>query len=278
VELKENPFSFYDFLGYFTPGAILLYLAAYFSKTIWPSAPSFQELAAQAGLDKAEAYVPFILFAYAIGHVLSFVSSITVERYSIWAMGYPSKYLLGVEHDGYFASAKKHRVLRAAIRSLVFVALLPISAMDLVFGRLLGMRDLYAKPLDNLLIKIIRDKVDSLIQTRGGLADPTPHGMASNSDFFRFAYHYAVENAPHHFPKMQNYVALFGFLRNVALILVVAFWPVAYAVAQGLVAWQVLAVLVPVSYLCFMAFVKFYRRFCLEALMATAVTFPKPAT
>lgn len=277
MELKQNPFSFYDFLGYFTPGAILLYLAAYFSGIIWPQAPSFHEIAAQAGLEKAEAYVPFVLFAYAIGHILSFVSSVTVERYSVWAMGYPSKYLLGVPYKGYFHS-EKHPILRAVIRSSVFLLILPVSMLDLFLGRLLGMRDIYAKPLDDLLIRIIREKVYHLITAKGWIADPAQHGKASNSDFFRFAYHYAVENAPHHLPKMQNYVALFGFLRNTTLILVVAFWPTAYAVLKGLVAWPALLILAGTSYLCFMAFVKFYRRFCLEALMAIAVTYDRPAT
>lgn len=277
MELKQNPFSLYDFLGYFTPGAILLYLAGYFGKVIWPSAPTFHEIATQAGLEKAEAYVPFVLFAYAIGHLLSFVSSVTIERYSIWAMGYPSKYLLGVSQAGYFHS-EKHPALRAVIRSVVFVLILPISLMDLVLGRWFGMRDLYAKPLDDLLIKIIREKVYKLITVIGGVEDPAKHGKAYGTDFFRFAYHYAVENAPHHLPKMQNYVALFGFLRNISLIVVLAFWPTTYAVAKGLVAWPALLALTVVSYLCFMAFVKFYRRFCLEALMATAVTYNKPAT
>lgn len=270
MDIKQNPFSFYDFLGYFTPGAILLYLAAYFSKTIWPQAPTFHELAAQAGLEKAEAYIPFVLFAYAIGHVLSFTSSVTIERYSLWAMGYPSKYLLGVKHKGYF-HAERHPYLRRFIRVTVFLLILPISAMDLLLGRALGMRDLYAKPLDDLLIALIRQKVWKLLTTRGGI-DPATHGTAGDHDFFRYAYHYSVENSPNHLPKMQNYVALFGFLRNISLITVLAFWPTAVGVYNGVVSWQVLLALVAVSYLAFMAFVKFYRRFCLEALMATAVT------
>lgn len=273
MNIKQNPFSFYDFLGYFTPGAMLLYLVAYFSKSVWPEAPTLHELAERAGLEKAEAYVPFVLFAYAIGHIISFTSSVTIERYSLWAMGYPSKYLLGVPRSGYFHT-DKHLLLRSAIRSLVFVLILPISAMDLVFGRVLGMRELYAKPLDELLINLIRKKVWRLLTTQGEI-DPSEHGQAGDHDFFRFAYHHSVENAPNHLPKMQNYVALFGFLRNVSLLSVFGFWLASFAVIKGFLPWQVLLALALVSYLCFMAFVKFYRRFCLEALMATAVTVPK---
>lgn len=271
MELKQNPFSFYDFLGYFTPGAILLYLASYFSKTIWQSAPNFQDLAQRAGLERAEAYVPFVLFAYTVGHLISFTSSVTIERYANWAMGYPSKYLLGVKHQGYF-HATQHPIRRVAIRLAVFLLILPISAMDLLFGRLLGMRNLYAKPLDKLLIEIIWRKVFSLMHKQGGLEDANQYGNAKNSDFFRFAYHYAVEKAPNHLPKMQNYVALFGFLRNTALIFVLAFWPMVFGVYKHMISWIELGSLVVLAYLCFMAFIKFYRRFCLEALMAVAVT------
>jgi len=270
MEVKQNPFSLYDFLGYFTPGAMFLYICIFLVRTIDPTAPTLHDAATQVGLDEAEAYLPFVLFAYAVGHVLSFISSITVERYSLWAMGYPSKYLLGVTHKGYFHADEKHR-LRAVVRSFVFVLVLPISLFDLVLGKLLGMRDLYAKPLDKLLITVIRAKVDKLLTDHGGIADLNAHGKARDVDFFRFAYHFAVENAPQHLPKMQNYVALFGFLRNISLILVLSFWPAAFAVCDGLSPWWSLVALSGVSYLSFMAFVKFYRRFCLEALMAVSV-------
>jgi hypothetical protein len=270
MEAKQNPFSLYDFLGYFTPGAILLYASLYLAKTIWPDTPTFHDAAARIGLDRAEAYLPFVLIAYAIGHISSFVSSVSIERYSLWAMGYPSKYLLGVDHKGYFHSDKHFR-LRAVVRSAIFLLILPISALDLLLGKILGMRDLYAKPLDQLLITVIRQKVDHLLMTKGGIADLSAHGKAGDLDFFRFAYHYSVENAQHHLPKMQNYVALFGFLRNISLISVLAFWLTLYAVSKSLIPWQALPALAIASYLYFMAFVKFYRRFCLEALMATAV-------
>lgn len=270
MEAKQNPFSLYDFLGYFTPGAILLYSSLFLAKAIWPDTPTFHEAAAHIGLDEAEAYLPFVLIAYTVGHLLSFVSSISIERYSLWAMGYPSKYLLGVKNKGYFHSEKSF-VLRIIVRAVVFLLILPISALDLLLGKILGMRDLYAKPLDQLLITVIRKKVDDLLMTEGGIADLTAYGKAGDLDFFRFAYHYSVENAQHHLPKMQNYVALFGFLRNISLISVLAFWLALYGVSKGFVPWQVLPPLAIASYLYFMAFVKFYRRFCLEALMATAV-------
>jgi hypothetical protein len=40
MDLKQNPFSFYDFLGYFTPGAIFLYAAlVVYGHAIAPTEP-----------------------------------------------------------------------------------------------------------------------------------------------------------------------------------------------------------------------------------------------
>ena len=95
-------------------------------------------------------------------------------------------------------------------------------------------------------------------------------------DFFRYVYHYALENAPSHVTKMQNYVALYGFLRTIAFIAVVVFWVGVWHAFMGLSGIWTSVLMVAVSavlaYLMFMAFVKFYRRFSLEALMAMAVT------
>lgn len=241
---------------------------------------SLTQLATNMGLEKADAYIPFILLSYAIGHLLNFISSITIERYSLWAMGFPSKYLLGVEHNGYFHFSNK-KFLRAVVRSFVFLIILPISLMDLLLGKFLGFRELYAKSLDPLLIKLIRDKVFSLMKSKGGVDNPTSLGTAHNTDFFHYAYHYAVENAPNHLPKMQNYVALYGFLRTLSLLCVLVFWAVAWhAFLSEKSICMLLYGLVIVSVICylfFMAFVKFYRRFSLEALMAISVVYNEEA-
>lgn len=276
MELKQNPFSFYDFLGYFTPGALFLYscLAAYQHAQSKPT--SIGNIADSIGLEKAEAYVPFILLAYTIGHILSFISSVTIERYSLWAMGYPSKYLLGVKGSGYF-SFSSNKLLRLVIRLLVFIIILPVSLMDFLIGKLLGLRELYAKPLDSMLASLIKDKIYALMKSKGGLKAPEKHGKASDTDFFHYAYHYAVEHAPNHLPKMQNYVALYGFLRTLTLLSVLLFWAMTWhAIEQRISLLTSCITLLSLSALCyllFMAFVKFYRRFSLEALMAASVAY-----
>ena len=76
---------------------------------------------------------------------------------------------------------------------------------------------------------------------------------------------------------MKNYVAIYGFLRTLCLISILLFWNVvwhtysytnAYIQNIGLIVASSL-----LSFVLYMAFVKFYRRFSLEALMALTAVF-----
>lgn len=276
MNIKQNPFSLYDFLGYFTPGAIFLYTLIAIRAHIDPEKYFIDYLRMYLGFDKPELYIPFVILAYATGHILSFISSITVERYSIWAFGYPSKYLLGLSHGGYFSTTEKP-LIRGILRTLVWLFLIPISLWDKLLGQLAGFRDLYAKKLDNLLIDILRRKIMDLIKKHGGVADPKDHGSATDHDYFRYVYHFAIENAPNHFDKMQNYVALYGFLRTLTLISIFFSWALIWhfldTPASKFIMIFLLFLSSVSSYVLFMGFTKFYRRFSLEALMAFAVSY-----
>jgi len=276
MDPKQNPFSFYDFLGYLIPGAVFLYGTVLIIGHLSPTDTALEFVTTKLSFEKAEIYIPFVLLAYIVGHFLSFVSSITVERYSLWAHGYPSKYLLGIPSNGYL-TVKDKKFLRSVMRIGVFVILAPISIFDWLLGAKAGMRDLYAKPLDSLLIEVLRRRIECLIDKHAQVADRVSHGQAEQLDFFRYAYHYAIENAPNHVPKMQNYVALYGFLRTLTLISLVLFWIVVWHVmatdTSFLAAITSILSASLLTYLLFMGFVKFFRRFSLEALMAMAVTY-----
>lgn len=270
---KQNPFSLYDFLGYFVPGAFFVYTLAALSALALRTAP-VGTLRNDLKLNSLEIYLPFVIVSYVVGHLLSFVSSLTVEQYALWQFGYPSHYLLGGPFDSYRSrqSQKRRRRLLEAANA---VFLLPISLQEQVIARL-GLRELYVKPLDKLLTAVISKKIGPLLREKAGI-EPTVYGKATDHDYFRYVYHFTVENAPTHFPKMQNYVALYGFLRTVALILTIDFWFAFYLRLGSRVSLAVfggLAVgLAITSLLSFLAFVKFLRRFTLESLMAMSVVY-----
>jgi hypothetical protein len=119
-----------------------------------------------------------------------------------------------------------------------------------------------------------------LITTHGGISNPQALGKAEDHGFFDYAYHYAFEYAEHHRSKIQNYVALYGFLRTMALVFAIAVWialwhswinpaPVAIATAA-------IVGLATTSYLLYAAFLKFYFRYAQEVLMAFAAVYADP--
>lgn len=266
MELKQNPFSFYDFLGYFTPGAIFIYGCMAIFAHIQPDLKVLDFIT----FDRNEIYIPFILISYTAGHILSFVSSIFIEKYSEWTVGYPSKYLLGFMADSYFSGNK-------LIRLLVALLLAPISIFEWLLNITIKYRNTYAKPLDSLLQNIIRAKVSALLREHSGLKKPLEGNSATNTHFFLFVYHYVVEKAPSHFPKMQNYVALYGFLRTLTLISVFFFWCLFVHIVDGSFSTMLSIVSLFLSAMLsltfYMAFSKFHRRFSLEVLMALTAVF-----
>jgi hypothetical protein len=269
MEIKQNPFSLYDFLGYFVPGALFFLGTNSVVLFLTQTATNLTLLSTPTQFDQPGFYLPFILVSYLAGHLLSFVSSITVEKYSVWKVGFPSKYLLGLEYPTYY-EVTPPKTTRIVVRSLIAVFLLPISIIDITLGDLLRLREIYAKPLDATLIDIIKSKINTLVQRHSGLKGGEI--AFKDVDFFRFAYHYTVENAPAHLPKMQNYVALYGFARTITMVFVLLFWWAAFATLTHQLALQLggtlvgtLSILAFISYLNFM---KFYRRFSLEVLMA----------
>jgi len=277
MEAKQNPFSVYDFLGYFTPGAVFIYgsiLAAAHAKNM----DSIDIITDKLSFDKSEIYIPFILLAYVIGHLISFLSSATIERYSIWLSGYPSKYLMGLKHGGFFMVHAKARpkILYKFGRIAVALFLLPIATIDVLLSWIPSRKGYSRDDLDPLIRAIIKRKLVLLLTKHAGLRTPPEEGGAKTHNYFLYAYHYALEYAGNHVAKMNNYVALYGFLRALTFILLMSFWfvflhivllPTDFITAVAMLSFSSSA-----TYLFYLGFVKFYRRYSVEVLMAMAVT------
>jgi hypothetical protein len=272
--MKPNPFSLYDFLGYLFPGAIFL-SGVVVLRRLGQQPNSWSALLTPFSvLGRVEYLIPLLLLAYVLGHILSYLSSVTVERYSVWTLGYPSRYLLG-HCPGPFFRPVKARKTRAVVRLIVTSFLCPVSALELLGGRL-GLRRLFAKPLDPLLRHCLKERLNRFVTTQHDLSKVPNPEEGEERDVFRLVYHYALENAPAHVPKMQNYVALYGFARTLSFEAVLFFWlgwgffaagRYSLALAASLAALAALG-----GYTLYLDFVKFYRKFSLEALMAVLTT------
>jgi len=268
--MKQNPFSLYDFLGYFIPGAVFL-LGIVVLRRLGQQPGSWTALLAPISLlGKVELFVPLAVLAYVIGHSLSYLSSITVEKYSVWTLGYPSRYLLSLQPAPFFKPPKAVRP-RRVVRLLVAIALSPLTLLELAC-HWFGFRPLYAKPLDAALLECVKRQVVAFGAARVGRLETVLPQQGEERDIFRLVYHYTVENAPAHVPKMQNYVALYGFARTLSFEAVIFFWVALafyiggrYTLPQFILIGLSSALAALFLYL---DFNKFYRKFSLESFMA----------
>lgn len=268
--IQQNPFSLYDFLGYLIPGALLLFLITFFQTVDFDSIEhlTISHLLYVDYNFEFEEIVLFVIISYAVGHLVNFVSSLIIERYANWRYNYPSKYLLGfTANHSYWGT--RQEFMKNVWRSLVPVFIFPITICDILLGSFLRFRFFYTRPLDRFLQEIILDKGLKLIhklhiRTQGGTI------QIREFDFHRVFAHYTFENSKQHQGKLTNYVVLYGFLRSLTLICTLLFW---YSLFQSsnCITWSITAGLGLSSYIYFMAFMKFYRRYTLESLMLIAI-------
>lgn len=269
--IKQNPFSVYDFLGYFIPGALMIYLYVIIDNLKNPFS-SFHELINSTKDFQIDQLMLFIIISYSLGHLINFVSSMTIEKYALWKYDYPSKFLLDLPTRKYW---RKNTWSGYLWRIVLPIIILPVSFFDIIIGEIFNLKDIYTRRLDYLLVKVIRHKAINLMKILYKNAGAKDEELdISQFDFFRVLAHYAYENSKNHQSKLSNYVALYGFLRTLTLISIICFW---YSINSTinenscLINFNTVIIFGVVSYIFFMAFMKFYRRYTLEGLMVIAI-------
>lgn len=276
--MENKMFSFYDFLGYLIPGSFLMLMIGIIfnievSKKLELNIKKILELVKNLDVDKI---FILIILMYILGHILSFLSAITVERYSIWTLGYPSGYLLGYKKKAYF-QIEKNRLFRIPARILNFIFLFPITLLDLALSHSpLKMSKIVSNSLDEELQCTIRKCICKNLQEKYGI-NSFCHNI--NLDFLRILYHEVVENSKTHLPKIQNYVALYGFSRTIALILNISTYLFVYQAINnnfhkllGLKIVIFITIFMSLlSFLMYCSYNKFSKKYTLEVLMAYLV-------
>jgi hypothetical protein len=268
--IKQNPFSLYDFLGYFIPGALLIYIYLFIEY--------FNDLKEQFKLSEflksnkdfqIESFLFFIILSYALGHLINFISSITVEKYANWKYDYPSKYLLGFKRDTKLLKTLNYR------RVILIIIVSPIAILDLILGDLFKFKYFYTRKLDKLLIEVIKEKglvlINDLYKNKSGNTNDI---RLRDYDFHRIFTHYTFENTKNHQFKLVNYVILYGFLRVLSFISIIVFWYFLYLkIIKGneLIGYFHIVLIGLIAYTFYMAFMKFYRRYTLEGFMLIAI-------
>ena len=300
----KKPFSLYDFLGYFAPGALFLYILLLFLKYY---NESLFKCVLNINFGKVELFVAFIIVAYVIGHALNYISSITIEKYSNWMYGFPSYFLLFGTKKHYFKkltysendleldlsecdladnfkenysirnkSKSKKRMFFSWFfsglwRLMLLIFLLPIFFYDCIVGRIMKLKLFYTNQLDIVLSNAIIKKIQKLFRK-------LDIDVLIGTDFFRVISHYYYENYEKHQSKYDNYVALSGLTRTLSLIFCLTTWLFTFIIIftnmfclQLHLSILIISFLSGISYIFFMAFMKFYRKYTLEGYMCLLV-------
>lgn len=144
--MKKNPFSLFDFLGYVFPGALTLFIVYFISEV--------NNVNSIVSLYKGvkEVNIPFslentifmTLISYVLGHLIAYVSSLTVEQFAIWLYGYPSDFLLkDVETMHYWKISDNNsssNFIKYIWRIIIGLFLLPLTICSLIFAKFLGVK------------------------------------------------------------------------------------------------------------------------------------------
>jgi hypothetical protein len=299
---NQGLFSFHDFLGYLFPG-IFCALSIYF--VFFPphslNDQSFHFLAS------CQTSIIAIILCYLLGHLLSFLSSITIEKYSIWTLGYPSNYLFDKERYGFWKSVKIKRDIRIdaekennpdrhwhlaaraqwffriIIKILVCFILLPIVLMDIITRKILCLDDQYARRFSKELREILEPRYVNFFVKSYNINKNDVFILSENDkDYFRLASHAALKkSSENHYNKINKYITLYLFIRTTTFVSVVTFWllfgklvghvimhkPVVFILSIWLV---YLAFVFLLNFILYLAFNKFYRKYSIEIILAVS--------
>ncbi|ECD3753781.1 TPA: hypothetical protein N3H39_003949 [Salmonella enterica subsp. enterica serovar Anatum] len=280
--MNQNPFSFYDFLGYLIPGGFFILLMYFCGLTFDLDivVDLTELLKGQSQIFGVLNYASIVIISYIAGHFISITSAFFIEKYMNEKLGYPSQYLFNklsddleivctpscCEQDEDIKRKIKYRIIKAV--------LLPITPWDYATQKLCYSQSLPFQ-LANTTWQMIKDGYEKKFRLDNELLKV---GTGLHDDLFRLAYHYVYEFSNQHQSKIQNYVALYGFCRNICLVFIITFWisflTFIFRLVEGnSISYSLISVLLSFFfvYVFYVGFVKFYRRYTLEVLMAFAV-------
>lgn len=275
MQLKQNPFSLYDFLGYFIPGAVLVVsVSAWSLYELGVCSLAILECTLESGhleivkmptAPWAMSFV-FVLASYVFGFAMSLVSSLIIEKYLILRKGYPSRYRFAPLSDNFLNRCN------TPLDWICCIISAPVGIFDFVFGVLLGLEESYYKEYKTDEKEVVEAVISKIFVK---LKFPKKIDLISTDfNWHKYIYHYIYEKGSMHASKIQNYVALYGFSRTTSMVFVLLFWIsiLAYVLdwtSYSLTAfvWH-LVLFAMLAYSFFLGFAKFYRRYTDEIFMA----------
>lgn len=259
--MDKNPFSLYDFLGYFIPGAFALFLIIFSQdKNGVINYFNIENISDLKNEISIIYLVFFVIMAYTFGHVLSFLSSLFIEKYTTLYYGYPSKNLMKINQKISYPTY---------LKVIIFIVIAPLTIVDFITNYIFKIKKSYCQSLEKPYRKSIKRKLNLVFKNNSINLDLTKH------DFHKYLIHYCYENSHSHQHKLMNYVALYGFMRVVTFILNCYCYYLIYNLTNYNIDFQngkptpivVIVFFLILTFISYLAYLKFYRRYSQENLM-----------
>lgn len=226
--MNKNPFSIYDFMGYLFPGMMCYIIIAYcfrmgLNMVEITNLDNLRNLVKESQMEfSLEKSVIIIVIAYILGHIMSYLSSVTIELFVRKVFGYPSEYLLERREGknwwkmlrAFFASeahssntkwARIKTMLRIVMKAFIALMLFPITFSTFTFAYFFDINGWIVRPLDDYLKSTLKVKEFKLAD-RLGINHPD---VNQECDYHRIVMHYVYLKIPESQRKTDNYIALY---------------------------------------------------------------------
>ena len=223
-----------------------------------------------------------IIVAYIAGHIVSYLSSITIKKFAIWCYRNPSQYLLAgnntIVKGCYFVndtysvlSNEDFCTFKILYRILMAIFLIPITLYTFIVN-CLGFYKYFIRPLDDIYIKTFNNKKEILEKKLFIVKESDSENR--DYDFRSLIKYYEYNKQTVYRDKLNYFLASYGFLRSISFVFIILFWSCFYL--YFFAGWRceficseiLVFVLIPfISYVCFVAYLKFYRRYTVEVFM-----------
>jgi len=275
--IERLPFTTYDILGYLVPGMyVFVMLLHYRLHDLF--AAQFGHFSSLSSFDVAVFLWVFVVGSFIVGHTIAYLSSLFTETLAVYAVGYPSEYLMCPQKMG---SAEARRYIFGRIRKHnyhkkpgYFVICILFFPYTIVFATLvlIGLGKEFVKPLPNIAIismpKHFRHKIGGDFFVDGG------------REWFFPIVHFCQNVIPSANLRMYNYLTIYGFLRHISFSSYVFGWlylmapyvkscfGLSYGFSSSSINLYCGYSLLIVGFITFLGFLKFFRRFSEEAAMA----------
>lgn len=288
MRVERMPFTVYDIVGYLLPGAIFLFLATYYFDTslIHQFFKLTEENSKQIEIQTFPMIVFFIFylfFSYVFGHIISFFSSLIIEKIVVVEFGYPSDAIL----NGIRSNNTKTYQKEAGDSSYFLIILLAIIGFPLIifckFMKFVKLSDqIYNKKIKwypyeafrfayNSIFNAFHERLESKDPM---LRDKFQENIKNNDNklWFDMISSYIFQNIESTSIRMNNYLTMYGFLRSSNFVMLIMSWGYAFKYYLDNKFEYIITSLVflTLNFLLTCAFMKFYRRYTQEAIYGIA--------